>query len=202
LMPEAPVLMVGVDEAEVEGDLMAGRLVCPPCGGGLGPWGYGRWRTLRRAGLEERVRPRRSRCRSCSGTHVCLAWCWLVRRRDDVETIGGAILANAAGVGHRRIAEALGRWENTVRRWLRAFRDRAETIRAHFTRWAYALDDDLAPLGAAGSAVGDALEAIAVAARAASQRFGPAGPWLVASRLSGGALLCNTSGPLLAARGV
>ena len=49
VMPEAPVLMVGVDEVEVEGDLMAGRLVCPLCGGVLGPWGYGRWRTLRRS---------------------------------------------------------------------------------------------------------------------------------------------------------
>jgi hypothetical protein len=125
-----------------------------------------------------------------------------VRRRDDVETIGGAIFSNAVwGVGHRRIAEALGRCASTVRRWLRAFRDRADAIRAHFTRWAYDLDADLGPLGAAGSAVGDALEAIGVAGRAASQRFGSAGAWLVASRLSGGALLCNTSGPLLPAAG-
>ena len=194
--------MVGVDEAEVERDLIGGLLVCPSCGGVLGPWGFGRWRTLRRAGVEERVRPRRSRCRSCSGTHMCLAWCWLLRRRDDVETIGRAIFDNAVGgMGYRRIAEALGRGENTVRRWLRAFRDRAEAIRAHFTRWAHALDADLPAVVAAGDAVQNAVEAIGVAGRAASQRFGPAGPWLVASRLSSGALLCNTSGPLLPAPG-
>ncbi len=47
-------------------------------------------------------------------------------------------------------------------------------------------------MGPAGGIVADALEAVAVAARAWVLRFGPAGPWPVASRLSGG-LLCNTS---------
>ena len=198
-MPEAPVLMVGTDQVEVEADLLAGRLACPSCRGVLGPWGHARWRTLRRDGKEERLRPRRARCRSCACTHVCLADCWLVRRRDNVETIGRALDANVAGAGHRRLATALGRCESTVRRWLRAFRDRAELIRVHFTRWAYALDPDLGPLVAAGSATADALEAIGVAARAWAQRYGPAGAWAVASRLSGGALLCNISGPLLPA---
>jgi hypothetical protein len=191
------VVIVGTDRDEVEADLLTGRLACPWCWGVLGPWGYGRWRTLRRGDGEERVRPRRSRCRSCGRTHVCLADCFLVRGRDDVETIGRAILDNAAGVGHRRIARVLGRWENTVRRWLRAFRDRAELIRVHFTRWAHALDVDLGPIGVAGSVVANALEAIGVAARAATQRYGPVSPWAVASRLTAGALLCNTSGPLL-----
>lgn len=190
------MLMVGTDDAAVECDLAGGLLICPPCRGVLGPWGHGRARTLRRGGVDERVRPRRSRCRSCGRTHILLAECWLVRRRDDAETIGAAIADNAAGAGHRRIALALGRWDDTVRAWLRVFRARAEAIRAHFTRWAYALDADLGAIGAAGSAVGDALEAIAVAARAAVQRHGPASPWAVASRLSGGALLCNTSAPL------
>jgi Domain of unknown function (DUF6431) len=198
-MPEAPVLMVGTDQDEVEGDLLAGRLACPLCRGVVGPWGHARWRTLRREGKEERVRPRRAKCRSCARTHVCLADCWLVRRRDDAETIGGALDAKVAGAGHRSLARALGRCESTVRRWLRAFRDRAELIRVHFTRWAYALDPDLGPMVAAGSATADALEAIGVAARAWAQRYGPAGAWALASRLSGGALLCNTGGPLLPA---
>jgi hypothetical protein len=193
------VLMVGTDQDLVEEDLLAGRLACPLCRGAVGPWGHARWRTLRRDGREERVRPRRAKCRSCACTHVCLADCWLVRRRDDVETIGRALDAKAAGVGHRSLARVLGRCASTVRRWLRAFRDRAELIRVHFTRWAYALDADLGPIVAAGNAVADAVEAIGVAARAWAQRYGPAGGWAVASRLSGGALLCNTSGPLLPA---
>ena len=44
----------------------------------------------------------------------------------------------------------------------------------------------------ADGVVADALEAVAVASRAWVLRFGPAGAWRVASRLSGG-LLCNTS---------
>jgi hypothetical protein len=165
--------------------------------GVLGPWGHARERTLRRDGKEERVWPRRARCRSCARTHVCLGDCWLVRRRDDVETIGRALDAKVAGAGHRSLAKVLGRCESTVRRWLRAFRDRAELIRVHFTRWAYALDADLPVIAMAGSAMADALEAVGVAARAWVQRYGPAGGWAVASRLSGGALLCNTSGPLV-----
>ncbi len=200
-MPEAPVLIVGTDEDLVEADLLAGRLACPSCGGMLGPWGHARRRTLRRDGGEERVRPRRARCRSCACTHVCLADCWLLRRRDGVETIGRALEAKVAGAGHRSLARVLGCCESTVRRWLRAFRDRAELIRVHFTRWAYALDADLAPIVAAGDVMGDAVEAIGVAARAWAQRYGPAGGWTVASRLSGGALLCNTSWPLVAAPG-
>lgn len=120
-----------------------------------------------------------------------------MRRRDDVETVGRAIVNNATGMGHRRIAEALGRWENTVRRWLRAFRDRAELIRVHFTRWAYALDTDLGPIEPDGRAVVGAIEAIGVAARAWTQRYGPTSPWAVASRLTAGALLHNTNGPLV-----
>jgi hypothetical protein len=189
--------MVETDQDKVEADLLAGLLACTLCGGVLGPWGWGRWRNLRRNGQEERVRPRRSRCRACRSTHICLAECWLLRRRDDVETIGGAITDNFAGVGHRRIAKVLGRCENTVRRWLRAFRDRAERIRMHFTRWAHALDEDLGPIHAAGSAVANALEVVGVAARAMAQRSGPVSPWAVASRLTAGALLCNTKRPLV-----
>ena len=47
----------------------------------------------------------------------------------------------------------------------------------------------------AGSGVADALEAIAVAARAWVLRFGPAEPWQIASRLSGGVLLATRIRP-------
>ena len=49
----------------------------------------------------------------------------------------------------------------------------------------------------AGSGVADAVEAIAIAGRAWTLRFGPAEPWQVASRLSGGLLLA-TRAPALA----
>ncbi|MGI8944855.1 MAG: helix-turn-helix domain-containing protein [Thermoleophilaceae bacterium] len=116
----------------------------------------------------------------------------LLRRRDEVSVIGAAIEANVAGDGCRRIARGLGVPADTVRGWLRRFGERAELVRAHFTRWAVALDAELGPVGPAGGVVADALEAVAVAGRAWVLKFGPGEPWRVASRLSGG-LLCNTS---------
>jgi len=116
----------------------------------------------------------------------------LLRRRDEVAVIGAAIAARVAGLGYRPIARGLGVPADTVRGWLRRFAQRAEVLRAYFTRCAVALDPELGPLLPAGSGVADALEAVTVAARAWVLRFGPADLWWVASRLSGG-LLCNTS---------
>jgi hypothetical protein len=84
----------------------------------------------------------------------------------------------------------------SVRNWLRAFARAAEALRAHFTRWAYGQDPDLAPIAPRGSPAADAVEAIGVAVRAAVQRFGPLSEWARVARLSGGALLCHTSYPL------
>lgn len=95
----------------------------------------------------------------------------------------------------RKVAE-------TVRGWLRAFAKAAEILRTHFTRWAYALDPDLGPMAAHGDPEGDAVEAMAVAARAALQRHGPIPPSAQVARLSGGALLCHTSYPLPAPPGL
>ncbi len=53
----------------------------------------------------------------------------LVRRADAVVVIGAALLAKAAGQGHRPIAVLLGRPESTVRGWLRRFTGRAESVR-------------------------------------------------------------------------
>jgi len=130
------------------------------------------------------------------GTHVLLADLAFSRRQDEVAVIGEAIEAKVAGEGFRRIAARLGAYPETVRGWLRRFAERAEQIRAHFTRCAVALDPELGVMGPAGSEVADALEAIAVAARAWVLRFGPAGPWQIVSRLSGGGLLGNTNRPL------
>lgn len=189
------MLIVGTDQAEVEADLIAGGLGCPPCGAVLGPWGHARRRVLRCRTGEELVRPRRTRCRSCRSTHVLLAESMLIRRRDDAESIGEAILAKAAGSGHRRIAKSLGVLADTVRGWLRAFARDAPAIRAHFTRWAHALDPLVGPIEATGDAFADAVAAIGAATRAAVLRQGPQPAWATVCRMTGGALLCHTSCP-------
>jgi hypothetical protein len=189
--------MVGTDAAEVERDLGAGKLGCPACAGVLGPWGFARWRIVRGADGEERRQPRRARCRSCLVSHVVLARDCLRRRRVAVAVIGAALRAKAGGRGHRLIAAALDVPDSTVRGWLRRFAARAEQIRGHFTVWAHALDPTLAPVDPAGSPLGDALEAIAVAARAVSLRLGVRPPWQTASALTAGALLSNTTSPWL-----
>ena len=105
--------------------------------------------------------------------------------------IGDAIEASVAGEGCRTIAARLGVPAGTVRGWLRRFVGRAGLIRALFTRCAVALDPELGPVTAAGSAIADAVEVIAVSVRAWVLRFGLADPWRVVSRLSGGGLLAT-----------
>jgi hypothetical protein len=191
------MLIVCTELVLVEAELVGGLLGCPSCRAVLGPWGHARERVLRCRGGDRLLRPRRARCRGCAGTHVLLPGIALARRQDEVSVIGSAIEAKVvAGEGFRRIAARLGAYPETVRGWLRRFARRAEQIRGHFTRCAVALDPELGPVMPAGSGVADALEAIAVAARAWVLRFGPAEPWEVASRLSGGGLLGNTNRPL------
>jgi hypothetical protein len=186
--------IVCVEQALVEAELVGGLLACPSCQGTLGPWGHARARVTRRFSGDWRWRPRRARCRGCLGTHVLLAEVCLLRRQDEVEVIGAAIEAHLAGVGHRPIAAGLGVPAGTVRGWLRRFDERAERVRALFTRCAVWLDPELGSVLSAGSVVADALEAIGVAGRAWVLRFGPCPVWRVASRLSAGGLLWrNTS---------
>ena len=192
---EAPVLMVGTRAGEVERDLAGGRLECPACGGGLGPWGWARRRVLRVAGVERWMCPRRARCRSCLVTHVLLPVVALVRRRDAVDVIGAALAAKGPGVGHRRIAGEVGVPATTVRGWLRRFAVRAEFLRAQFEAVVHGLDRDLGRIEPRGSPTADALEVIGVAAAAAARRFGPSPVWWFASGASGGRLLCNTNSP-------
>ena len=167
-------MIVCAEEALVEAELVGGLLGCPSCRGVLGPWGHARERVLRCRSGDRLLRPRRARCRGCAGTHVLLPDLCVVapsgrgggdRRGDRGEA--------SPGEGYRRIAARLGVPAETVRGWLRRFAERAELIRAHFTRCAVALDPELGPVLPAGSGVADALEAIAVAARAWVLRFGP-----------------------------
>ena len=192
-----PMLIVSAEMALVEAELLGGGLVCPSCRESLGPWGHARERVLRCRAGDRRLRPRRARCRGCRGTHVLLPEIALLRRQDEVLVIGAAIVASLAGWGYRRIAARLGVPADTVRGWLRRFGERAELLRMWFTRCAVVLDPELGPVMPAESGVADTVEAIAIAGRAWTLRFGSAEPWQVASRLSGG-LLLTTRAPALA----
>jgi hypothetical protein len=193
-MPEvAPVLMVFAEEAVVEAELVGGGLGCPLCAGVLAPWGFARRRSIRlRRDATVSLRPRRSKCRACSRSHVLLPDVCLLRRQYEAAVIGAVIEARAAGCcGYRRIARELGVPVRTVRRWLGRFAGNAGVIRAHFTRWAFALDRELAPILPAGSLFDDALEAIGVAVRAWVLRLGCRGVWWVVAFRSGGLLLAT-----------
>jgi hypothetical protein len=88
------------------------------------------------------------------------------------------------------IARQLDRPAGTVRGWLRTGRVRADSLRACATRWAVALDPEMGAVTPAGSELGDAVEAIMLAARAWMLRSGPlnASPWERAVCLTGGLL--------------
>jgi hypothetical protein len=193
MMPEGIVLIVENDPGRVEADLAGGVVGCPGCGGRLARWSFARRRTLRGEAGPVVVRPRRGRCCSCGKTQVLVPDVALGRRVDTVAVIGRALGTAAAGGGHRLVAGRVARPVSTVRGWLRRFRVVAARVAVHFTVWAHALDPNLAAVNPAGSALADAVEAIGVAARAASLRLGPRPAWSWASVLTGGGLLSNTN---------
>jgi hypothetical protein len=117
----------------------------------------------------------------------------LVRRRDSAEVIGTALTRAAQGASHRLIAIELDRQDSTVWDWLCRFRLMAVRIREFFTRWAHVLDPGRPAPAPTGSDCSDALDAIGVLAQMAVRRFGPRPPWHMASALTRGLLLCNTS---------
>ena len=130
----------------LEAELAAGRVYCPGCGGSLSPWGYARERVVRMLDGSRVLQPRRGRCGPCETTHVLLPAWSVPRRRDGAEVIGRALVLKAQGVGHRRIAERLGRAPGTVRGWLRVAARRAEELRFCGVCWAVALSEDLGRL--------------------------------------------------------
>jgi len=120
---------------------------------------------------------------------VLLASRWLLRRADSAGVIGAALAAKARGYGHRAIARLLDRPEATVRGWLRRFAARAEGWRRGFTALLMALDPEPGPIAPHGSPLADAVEAVGLAAAAASRRFGRQRPWRFAAAVSRGLLL-------------
>ena len=120
----------------------------------------------------------------------------LLRRRDAVGVIGAALTARARGSSiARTAARVAGVPFATVRGWLRRFAVVADGVRALFTVLAHDLDPLLGPIRATGSGVGDGVEAIGMAARAASLRLGLVDAWQFAASATVGGLLCNTSCP-------
>ena len=112
---------------------------------------------------------------------------WAVpRRRDSAEVIGAALLDNARGMGHRRIAARLGRPPGTVRGWLRTFARRAEQVSASARRWTHAIDARaLDQAGPAASPVVDAVDVLGRMARACRLQLRmSASPWELAVTLN------------------
>lgn len=108
--------------------------------------------------------------------------------------IGAALLASTRGVGHRRIATALGVPAGTVRGWLRAAAVRAPVIMAHARLLSVHLDPHYCPPEPTPSTLGDgtfgdAIEALGTAIAATIRRLGPiAPPWQLAATITGGLL--------------
>jgi hypothetical protein len=195
---EEPALIIAVHDATSGGlaGLPRAPRSCPGCSGRLRPWGYARPRAIRQAdGARLLVRPRRVRCAGCQVTHVVLPAASVPRRADAAEVIGSALLAKAAGRGHRTIAAELGASAGTVRGWLRRATARAGSIRAAATRVIAHLDPLWAPMNPAGGALADAVNALGAAIAAAIRRLGRiAPPWQLAVTITGGLLTPVPSG--------
>jgi hypothetical protein len=112
--------MIVADPQGAEAALAAGELPCPHCGGVLRAWAYARARRIR--GLPDPVRPRRAPCARRAGVPRSFFPAPCCHDADATEVVGAALVAKAAGQGHRQIAADLQRPESTVRRWLRATR--------------------------------------------------------------------------------
>jgi hypothetical protein len=119
----------------------------------------------------------------------------LERRADATSVIGDALALAAAGLGHRRIAERLGRPAATVRGWLRRFALRAGALRSAFTVLLCELDPDPLMPAPAGSPLADAVAAVVAAAAAVARRWRPAAftvsPWELAAAVTSARLLAR-----------
>jgi hypothetical protein len=164
-------MVLDVERAEV--DLAAGVLACPRCTGRLRPWSWAPVRRVRRLDGSGVVRPRRTRCVGCAEHARPAAGVVPARRAATAEVVGAALVAKAAGRGHRSIAADLHRPAGTVRRWLRA-------VRGEHGRWLYRqgvehtfrfAPEVLGEMVAHPTELGDALAALAAAALAFRRRF-------------------------------
>lgn len=186
-------MTVEADPVGVESRLIAGRVDCPGCSGVLRPWGWARSRRV--CGIGGVLRPRRGRCGECLATHVLLPVTMLLRRAYAAEVIGAALLARAAGHGHRWIGAELGVPAATVRGWLRVVGGRLEAVRVRLWQVAHRAGVDVVVPEALGCPWRDLLAALGAATAVVTGRFGPLGvlgvvtAWQVAVACSAGRLL-------------
>ena len=186
-------MTVEADSVRVESRLVAGQLDCPGCPGVLRPWGWARPRGVH--GIDGVRRPRRARCGECLVTHVLLPVTVLLRRAYAADVIGAALLARAAGRGHRWIGVALTVPAATVRGWLRVMAGRLDATRVHLLQVAHRAGVDMVVPEALGCRWRDLLAALGAATAAVTGRFGPIGvlgpvtAWQVAAACSAGRLL-------------
>jgi hypothetical protein len=167
-------------------------LPCPDCGQPLRPWGRARQRTVRdQDGALATARPDRARCAGCGVTHVVLDAGLLPRRAYTAGLAGRALIAAAAGSGHRRIARHLDVPGGTVRGWIRRARRSAGQLRAIGVRGVVALDPGALPARALTDPLASALDALGAAAFAMGARFGlqDTSPWARVTVLTRGRLL-------------
>lgn len=188
-----PLVTVEADQVRVESRLAARQVECPECSQALRPWGWARPRGVH--GISAVIRPRRARCSGCRVTHVLLPVTVLLRRAYATEVIGSALLARAAGSGHRRIGRTLEVPAATVRGWLRVMGVRLESIRLHLLQVVRRAGVDQPVPKALGCPWRDLLAALDAATTAVTGRFGvfgvlgPVTVWQVAAACSAGRLL-------------
>ncbi|QCX82560.1 hypothetical protein C9F11_44990 (plasmid) [Streptomyces sp. YIM 121038] len=131
----------------------------------------------------------------CQVTHVLLPEGVWPRRMDAAGVIGAGLEIAALGMGHRQVAVRLSLAEGTVRGWIRRFKSRSEEVRRYFTVALVALADDPVMPGLSGTALADAVSAVAAAHRAAATKWShmhTVSRWEVAGRaISGRVLACS-----------
>lgn len=132
---------------------------------------------------------------SCLVTQVLLPVTVLLRRADAAAAIWTALVARAAGHGHRTISALVEAPASTVRGWLRRISSRLESVRVHFTLVARRAAVDQAAPDAAGSAWKDMVAAVGAAWVALTSRFGPAG--FVGTVTAGQVAVASSGGRLL-----
>jgi len=131
-------------------------------------------------------------------THVLLPVTVLLRRADAASVIWAALVARAAGHGHRTVAALVGASASTVRGWLRRMSARLEPVRVHFTVLARRAGVDQPAPDAAGDAWRDVVAAVAAAWVALTSRFGPGG---LVGTVTAGQVACASSGGRLLSPG-
>ncbi len=191
------------DAASVERRLVAGLLRCP-CGGVLAPWSHAVERTVRIGPGRWRLRPRRSRCRACTVTHVLLPTQLFSRRGYAGALIWACVRARAGGAKVAAVAGRAGVPVSTVAGWLRRMAGRAPQWRQVLMGVLRMVDAQARQVVPAGSMLGDALAVLAAVAASLRGRGGHMATLTeqeLASHLTRGLLLapscdldaCNTS---------